>query len=237
MRRATQWFPVLGLVASLIAVAYFQQRSAKRCGGDMASRDYETSQLHSVSISGYTDVFVAHRDSPMLRVDAPQGVLDELQIDIANGKATLSNTACDDVRYAAHITLSSTKALELTGHVTVTGVTPLKGDEIALTTSGKIDATLELHAAQIALTTKGNTALTATGSAEHVSATMQGKSVLHAAHLATRSYEITASGSAMLTVRATDTLQATLSGDAAVSYHGTPSVTADTSGNSTVTPL
>jgi len=142
--------------------------------------------------------------------------------------APITYSGADRVTY--HLTVTELTGLEAHGATRIESTQPLTVKDLALSTSGATQLSLELNGQAVTIRASRAGEITLSGSADILDFKSSGAARLHARDLAARQATIDCGGAAKEEVDASEQLNVTLSGPGRVFYAGDPRVTQSISG-------
>jgi len=242
---------ILGLMISSVQAA--------SCGGIFASdvtKEIEVKKaFHSLFVSGDADVFIKQGNSASLRIKAPKEVIEDLDIEVRQGKLDISPDDCKK-EYTVYITMKDIETLSFSGRSDVTGETEFKGKNIKVKGSGSTKMKLAVHSNSLEFDTSGSSYgelkvstekfeldnsgtsdLILSGSAKLVKFDSSGRTDIEAFELIAQEYQISSSGSCDLKIHVVEKLKVSASGSCDIEYKGQPRITNSSSGGGSLTAV
>jgi hypothetical protein len=238
---------VIIVVAILIVVvgAWFGLSYAyTRPTGPVTNEDREVSELSSIEVAGRGTLVVTIGDTPALRVQAKESVLDRLETEVDGDTLRLHERwswlgigpLLDDPEIIYYVTTPNLSAVDLSGSVTFRSDGPLETDALRIGSSGSSDTTIDVTTRNLSLDNSGSSDVILTGTADILSIGTSGSSNIDARGLAARIATIDCSGSSNIAVNASEQLTVDASGSSEVTYIGDPQLDTNISGSGEVRP-
>jgi hypothetical protein len=213
-----------------------------RVTGPVVSEDRNVSAFTKVDVSGEGTLIVTQGDTPSLRIEAQQGVLDRLETYVSGDTLRIEQRlhwfgfgalwGGEPITY--HLTVPDLEGLRLSGSIAVTGEGSFDAAEFVIECSGSSDVTLDVRADSLRLNTSGSSDLTLTGQADTIVIDSSGSTNILARGLVGRIATVNCSGSSDIELNAGEQLNVDASGSSTVSYVGSPVLKTNISGSGEV---
>jgi hypothetical protein len=243
MGRAALIVIIVVAVIVVAAAAWFGVGYAlTRASGPVTTQDRAVSDFSAIEVDGRGTVIVTIGDTPALRVEARESVLDRIEAEVDGNTLRLHERwswlgigpLFDDAEIVYHVTAPSLSAIDLSGAITLQSEGSLETTELSIDSSGSSDVTLAVSAGTLSLDTSGSSDITLTGSADTLSLEASGSTDVTARDLTARVATIDCSGSSNIEVNVSEKLTVNASGSSNVAYLGTPQLDTDISGSGEV---
>jgi hypothetical protein len=207
--------------------------------GVRTSDDRDIESVDSVMVETDGDLTVTVGDTPSLRINAPQSVIDRLTSDVVDGVLVLGvkgpTFGFDFGRITYELTVPELSSLSIDGSSDVTAdFTGADEVLISIDGSGDVDGS-GIDAKSVITDVSGSGDIELTGRTDDQVVDISGSADFGGEDLISRTTTVTLSGSGDVEVHATETLDAEISGSGSVRYRGGAAVTSEISGSGSVT--
>jgi hypothetical protein len=204
------------VLLALVVVAGCNDQGVKG-SGNLKSETRSVGKFNAIQLSGTGRLLIERTGSESLEITADDNLLPLLISEVKGN--TLSLRVADGKSISGKqpvykVTVGDLQKVDLAGSGDIVG-SKLEGPVLAVSISGSGSATLS-------------------GAVEYFSASVSGSGSVNAADLKAKKVRVVVSGSAGMTVNATDDLDATIAGSGSVLYVGDPKVKQSVAGSGTI---
>ena len=208
--------------------------------GPVVSATRTVGTFTGVELRSDADVVVAQGDTPGVKVEAQQNILDVLKTDVHGETLRIEY---DHVNVGGHepikiyITTPTLQSIDLSGSGSITSDATWKSETFHadISGSGNLDARVST-AADLRATISGSGGLKLSGDAANCTLNISGSGHVRAFDLSAQDVSVSISGSGSADVNAARGLSANISGSGSVHYRGTPAVKSHISGAGSIDP-
>lgn len=192
------------------------------------TQDRNVSNFDAIQVSSGIDLFLKQGGSPSVKVKASEGVIDDIQTYVENGrliirmkKGNYRNWSRN--RKEVYIVLEDLKQITAAGGSDIFAE-ELRLDQLSISTSGGSDISLGIEVKDLKLTMSGGSDIDLKGTANTLEVRASGGSDLSAGKLEVKSCNITTSGASDASIYVTGDLNMTASGGSDINYAGNPNI-------------
>lgn len=204
--------------------------------GPIVSVDLDLPVFDAVHLAMPGQVFITQGAEQSVRIEAKQNIIDELELDVNNGRWTIETNRCirdlDDFR--VFITMKDIHELNISGSGDIIGENFFAVDDISLRITGSGDMDLGLDADDIEVDITGSGNMTIEGTGDYLDSRISGSGDIRAFPLEVNRAKFNISGSGDAEISVKDELDVRISGSGDVKYKGNPSVDVSISGSGRV---
>ncbi|HLA80535.1 MAG TPA: head GIN domain-containing protein [Thermoleophilia bacterium] len=236
---------VVAVVAFVGAAWFGLGYGLTRATGPVVSEDRNVPAFTQVDVSGKGSLIITQGDTPSLRIEAQQGVLDRLETSVSGDTLRIEPRShwfgfgafrgSEPITY--HLTVPDLEGLKLSGSVAVKGEGSFDAAEFVIECSGSSDVNLYVRADKVQVNSSGSSDITLAGRVDTVVFDSSGSTNIFARGLASRIATVNCSGSSDIELSASEQLNVDASGSSTVSYVGNPVLNTNISGSGEVRQL
>jgi hypothetical protein len=213
--------------------------------GPVVSEERDVPAFTKVDVGGKGTLIVTQGDTPSLRIEAQQGVLDGLETSVSGDTLRIEQRSHwfgpdpfrDSEPITYHVTVPDLKGLKLSGSVAVKGQGSFDAAEFVIECSGSSDVNLDVRADNLRVNSSGSSDITLAGRVDTVVFDSSGSTNIFARGLASRVATVDCSGSSDIELNAGEQLNVDASGSSTVSHVGNPVLNTNISGSGEVRQL
>ncbi|MCL2407528.1 MAG: DUF2807 domain-containing protein [Defluviitaleaceae bacterium] len=237
MKKAFIISGVLIIAAVVLAVVF------NVVGGPVDTRNFDVDPFTGISIGGAFRVEFRESDTFAVVIEMREDQFAHHNVTVTNGILRIYQTGILNnflnfdfgrnaprvyiyAPYLSHITLS--------GAARTVNSFPLRGDSVAINTSGSARGTFGVDTQTLTVASSGSSNVTISGNAANATINTSGSVRFNGFDLQTITADVNSSGSSRVNISVLGQLSANSSGSSRVRYSGDPSVNSRTSGSSTV---
>lgn len=202
--------------------------------GEVVKRTLQVPDFHSIEVEGSMNVELTPSSERSVVVEAQANIAELVTTEVTNGVWHIAtkegySTSKD---FVVRIALPTLRSVSVSGSGDVKGMGRFKVEDLALTTEGSGNITLEVEAKHVTTSTAGSGDTKLSGSAAQLKVAVDGSGDVNARDLACTQVAVDVAGSGDVVVSVAEELEATISGSGNVSYVGSPAhVRKDVSGS------
>jgi len=192
--------------------------------GNVAERTEEVGAFSRVVISGNFDVYLRQGDTPELRFEMDENLLDIIEVRESGRTLTVGSTVniIRAKKKSVYLTVKELEKLDLSGAVDLEGNGTITTGSLSLFSSGAVKIDLELQADRIRLDLSGASDCNLQGKTGELEVSLTGAGDLNAIDLIARDVRLDLSGAGHGRVFASEKLDVEISGVGSVRYRGDP---------------
>jgi hypothetical protein len=207
-----------------------------RGSGVAVSETRQAQDFERIHASSSINVYVSQGPEYRVRVEAEHNLLPLVRTSVSGGTLDISTTGCFSTTrgVSVHVTMPQVRALSTSGSGSLRTENELVTPELSLSASGS--GGLEVHARTPRLSARlsGSGGVGLRGQGDEQQVTVTGSGSYNARHYATRTAQLTNTGSGASWVSVSGRLEARLTGSGSVFYRGDPHVSSQVTGSGRV---
>lgn len=216
---------LLGLVLPVIIMSGCTDPCTSDAG-DMISKDFSVSKFHSIDFNGAGTLYARQEAGQSLRIEADEGMIETLSVDVVNGKLAVSSSCPGNIKpITVYASMEDVNELSGSGDVNIISKTGITMDALGLNMngSGYFDMVLDVDELNTAISGSGDTKLEGRAGIHNIN--ISDTANIRAFALLTERTDVMILGSGQVEIAASKKIDATISGGGSVFYIGNPSVT------------
>ena len=224
------------LLFLLLTVAFTTSCSAgKRDSKSNDSKSFTVQNFNSISLKGGFTVNLSQGNTPGISVNAPDALMDELNITVDNGELRIVDKRFnrdehhDDWENLARrihldITVTSLENLKVSGYISLKTTEPLMSDNMDIGIEGGGKLKMDLVTENLGINIQGGMSMELAGQARSLISHIEGAGKISAYDMKTDRAEISIDGAGYASVNVSEHLKVDLDGVGWVRYKGDPMV-------------
>lgn len=206
--------------------------------GTIITQNRPLTPVSSVEYNGSADVIISYSETPSLRVEADDNLIDKITTSVQNERLRIHQTSGSFTRARIYVGTPNLTTLYAYGSGKVTVNEGFYTNTFTLFTFGSGNTEVkDLHSNVLNTQNNGSGNITVSGSATNHNCQIRASGSVHARDLVTRETAVAVYGSGNATVYASDRLFVNIMGAGNVMYAGNPLLTTDVKGSGRVSKL
>lgn len=222
------------LLAGLLCTSVIYGQWGKKItgNGNVITKERQVGSYDKVSLSGWFDVKLVDGKEGELELRGEENLLEYLVTEVDNGTLKIRSKKGYSLRPSRWkdgiqitVPVQSISGVSLSGSGDISSTTLIRSSEFKASLSGSGDVEVEVEADEVEAGLTGSGDLSLSGEASSLEIRVSGSGDVEAANLKCREVAVTVSGSADVSVYATEYLKARISGSGDIDYRGNPAKT------------
>lgn len=192
--------------------------------GKIISAKLNVGEFTGIKAVGSMKVYVTQGDTPALRIEADDNIMNHLEPHITGGDLTFNTEGClsPSRPIAVYVTMKSVERLSLNGSGSIIGETPVTSPKLAVELNGSGKVQLQANVEHVGIAINGSGTVSLGGSANHVNAHIEGSGDVHGYNLRAINTTAVIEGSGDIETTTMNILDATIKGSGDIFYKGNP---------------
>ena len=213
------------LCICLASTAEAQIKKKVQGDGNVQKETRDLSGFTGVKTSTAIDIYLTQGNSFSVVVEADNNLLEYIETEVDNGvlkvyvdKVNITKSE----KKVVHVTMKEIDLIKASSAGDVIGQTPVKAEELKISTSSAGDVKLEVHVGKLYLSTSSSGDITLKGEAEYLEASTSSAGDIKAYELTVKEADVSASSAGDVKITVTERLIARASSAGDVYYMGDP---------------